>query len=70
MKKLGSYGFRRLSYHWMKSYLSNRAQAVSLSNCLSSQKEIFYEVPQGFTVDPFNFSCTEILFLQIFTIKQ
>ena len=45
LKKLDSCGFRGPFHNWLKSYLSNRTQAVSINNCLSSQKEILYGVP-------------------------
>ena len=39
-KRLDNYGFPGLSHNLLKSYLSNRMQAVSINDCLSSQKEI------------------------------
>ena len=55
LKKLDSYGFRGPSHNWLKSYFCSRTQAVSIHDCLSSQKEIPYMVPQGSTLSPLLF---------------
>ena len=38
LKELDNYGFRGPSHNSLNSYLSNRTQAVSINDCLSSQK--------------------------------
>ena len=55
LKKLDSYGVQGPSHNRLKSYLSNRTQAVSINDCLSSQKEILFGVPQGSTFAPLLF---------------
>jgi hypothetical protein len=53
--KLNSYGITGDLYGWIKSFLSNRTQAVKLDGCLSSVIAILSGVPQGSVLGPILF---------------
>jgi hypothetical protein len=56
MKSLESAGFDADSMELMKHYLTNRQQCTKINNCLSSQTEINYGVPQGSVLGPLLFT--------------
>ena len=47
VKKLEVYGFEESSRQWMKSYLDNRYQSVTIQGKTSSLKEMKLGTPQG-----------------------
>ena len=51
-QKLDKYGIRGLSNDWIKSYLKNRKQFVSVNNCESQLMNISCGVPQGSILGP------------------
>ena len=53
--KLEHYGIRGPALKWLKSYLSNRKQFVSLNGCNSSTLTMEYGVPQGSILGPLLF---------------
>ena len=53
--KINSYGITGDLYGWIKSFLSNRTQAVKLDGCLSSVIAILSGVPQGSVLGPILF---------------
>ena len=55
LQKLLHYGIRGPAYSLMESYLSDRQQFVSISNCASSSKSISVGVPQGSILGPLHF---------------
>ena len=55
LKKLEHYGFRGISGKWIKSYLCNRKQFVSVDNTPSKSMSISYGVPQGSVLGPLFF---------------
>ena len=55
LKKLFAYGIRGNILKWIKSYLANRQQYVSINNNNSKQKPITCGVPQGSVPSPLFF---------------
>ena len=55
LTKLGHYGIRGIALEWIKSYMSNRSQSVSLNDCTSMVKSVNCGVPQGSILDPLLF---------------
>ena len=53
--KLYHYGIRGLAYEWMKSYLTNREQFVSVGGKDSDTSTLEYGVPQGSILGPLLF---------------
>ena len=50
--KLSHYGIRGSINQWFSSYLKNRSQFVSVSNCSSDIKQMHYGVPQSCVLGP------------------
>ena len=55
LKKLQNYGIRGIALTWLKSYLENRTQFVTIDGINSSTKTIEYGVPQGSILGPLLF---------------
>ena len=55
LHKLCHYGIRGKTFDWLKSYLNNRKQYVSISNKKSSLQHVKYGVPQGSILGPLLF---------------
>ena len=55
LKKLNHYGIRGPALNWLRSYLSNRKQYVSINNSDSSSMTIAHGVPQGSILGPLLF---------------
>lgn len=55
LEKLNRYGIRGNALEWMKSYLQNREQYVSISGRNSIKRQLSYGVPQGSILGPLLF---------------
>jgi len=55
LKKLDMYGIRHVMYSWIKDYLTNRQQYVSLQDVCSSSLCVNCGVPQGSVLGPLLF---------------
>ena len=52
LQKLELYGFQNCATNWIKSYLSDRSQCVSIDGCLSRMLPVKHGVPQGSILGP------------------
>ena len=52
LKKLACYGFSEHIILWIKSYLSERRQCVSIGGCISKFLDVNSGVPQGSILGP------------------
>ena len=57
LKKLKIYGLNEHAIKWIKSYLENRKQMVTISGKLSSAQEVEIGTPQGSRLSPLLFLC-------------
>ena len=55
LAKLSHYGIRGTALHWIRSYLNNREQYVSINGRKSTKVKIKYGVPQGSILGPLLF---------------
>ena len=56
LNKLDSYGIRGIAKNWIKSYLTNRQQYVSIDGFESEKELLFHGVPQGSVLGPLLFT--------------
>lgn len=52
LRKLEAYGIRGMASEWLKSYLYNRLQYVSIDDCNSDLLQVLCGVPQGSILGP------------------
>ena len=50
-----TFGFQGTALAWVRSYLSDRTQTVSIDGILSSTAIIHYDIPQGSVIGPILF---------------
>ena len=55
IKKLEHYGIRGIALEWLKSYLGNREQFVTINGKNSTKKSLKFGVPQGSILGPLLF---------------
>ena len=55
LQKLNHYGIRGKAHAWLKSYLSDRSQYVSIESKVSTTQNLEYGVPQGSILGPLLF---------------
>ena len=55
LTKLEHYGIRGVAYDWIKSYLCERKQYVSVNSCNSEAMNVVGGVPQGSILGPKRF---------------
>ena len=55
LQKMEHYGFRGISNHWFKNYLTGRTQFVNIDGLNSSSRELLCGVPQGSVLGPLLF---------------
>ena len=74
LTKLEHYGIRGVAYDWIKSYLCERKQYVSVNSCNSEAMNVVYGVPQGSVLGPklfimyVNYICNVSSLLRFFVI--
>ena len=56
-EKFVAYGFQEEAMRWIKSYLTNRKQAVMVDGHISSHKMVTTGCPQGSRLSPILFIC-------------
>uniref|UniRef100_A0A3B3BUC2 Reverse transcriptase domain-containing protein n=1 Tax=Oryzias melastigma TaxID=30732 RepID=A0A3B3BUC2_ORYME len=56
LQKCEYYGLRGKTHHWLRSYLENRVQYVTINNTDSNLENIFCGLPQGSVLGPKLFS--------------
>ena len=56
LNKLDSYGIRGIAKNWIKSYLTNHKQYVSIDGFESEMEYVFHGVPQGSVLGPLLFT--------------
>ena len=66
ISKLEGYGICGNLLVWLKAFLSNRTQVVSISGCMSETVHITSGVPQGSVLGPTLF----LLFITVCTVVQ
>ena len=54
-KLYNHFGIKNTALHWLKSYLNNRTQFVSIDNFTSQDRAVKYGVPQGSILGPLLF---------------